>query len=65
MHTPTTRGTLASRSKYAYTYDTTLQRLPVSDVAHEISLKNSEDIRVCLSENRRGELRTYLLRSET
>ena len=46
-------------------YDTTLQRLAVSDVAHEISQKNSEDIRVCLRENRRRELRTYLLRSET
>ena len=34
-------------------YDTTLQRLAVSDVAHEISLKNSEDIGVCLWENRR------------
>ena len=47
------------------TYDTTLQRLAVSDVANEISQKNSEDIRVCLRENRRRELRRYLLRSET
>ena len=46
-------------------YDTTLQRLAVSDVAHEISQKNSEDIRVRFGENRRRELRTYLPRSET
>ena len=36
-------------------YDTTLQRLAVSDVAHEISQKNSEDGGVCLSGNRRIE----------
>ena len=36
-------------------YDTTLQRLAVSDVAHEISQKNSEDGGVCLSGSRRIE----------
>ena len=37
----------------------------VSDVANEISQKNSEDIRDRFGENRRRELRTYLLLSET
>ena len=60
MHTLSCTST-----RVVHTYDTTLQRLAVSDVANEISQKNSEDIRVCLRENRRRELRTYLLRSET
>ena len=60
MHTLSCTST-----RVVHTYDTTLQRLAVSDVANEISQKNSEDIRVCLRENRRRELRRYLLRSET
>ena len=58
-------STLRARRVVIWTYDSTLQRLAVSDVANEISQKNSEDIRVCLRENRRRELRRYLLRSET
>ena len=39
--------------------DTTLQRLAISDVAYEISQKNSEE-----TSGPRRELPTYLLRSE-
>ena len=60
-----TRAYVVYYIMHSMTYDTTLQRLAVSDVANEISQKNSEDIRVRFGENRRRELRTYLLRSET
>ena len=48
-----TRAYVVYYIMHSMTYDTTLQRLAASDVAHEISLKNSEDIGVCLWENRR------------
>ena len=62
MHTPSTDTT---RKRVLYVQHYVAATCCLGRVANEISQKNSEDIRVCLRENRRRELRTYLLRSET